>query len=48
MNLGTTIYTWLYGHLVGEDNDKNKKSKGYFINIDEVELALENKNISWF
>jgi len=24
MNLGTTIYTWLYGHLVGEDADNNK------------------------
>ena len=32
MNLGTTIYTWLYGHLVGEDIDNNKyycNSKNY-------------------
>ena len=24
MSLGTTLYTWIYGNLVGEDNYKNK------------------------
>ena len=32
MSLGTSIYTWLCGHLVGEDVDNNKyycNSKNY-------------------
>ena len=29
-----------------EDNEKDKKFKGYFINITEVEQAIENKSIS--
>ena len=24
MNIGTTIYTWIFGNLVGEDKTKNK------------------------
>ena len=33
MNLGTTLYTWFYGNLVGEDKYQNKyysSSKNFF------------------
>ena len=37
----------LYYLSQAQDGDaKNKKSKGYFISISEIELAIENKNIS--
>ena len=37
----------LYYLSQAQDVDaKNKKSKGYFISISEIELAIENKNIS--
>ena len=35
-----------YLSQASDDNVKDKKSKGYFINITEVEQAIENKSIS--
>ena len=50
MNLGTSIYTWLYGNFVGEDNFNNKyycnskdfkdfKSKRWVIFNGEIEAS---------